>query len=82
MAKNYHPINDNKGISLGVPPVVKILCSTAGGTGLIPGPSWGTKIPHDTGHNQKIKNNNNKLTSKSFIIINQVTLSSLRNRVY
>lgn len=46
-----------------------------GATGFIPGPSWGTKIPHDTGHDQ-IKNNNNKLTLKSFIKINQVTLSS------
>ena len=70
-----------KGFSYGVPPVVKILCSTAGVTDLIPGPSWGTKIPQDTGYDQKILKNNNKLTLK-FIIINQVTLSSLCNMVY
>ena len=39
----------------GGPAILRLCLSTAGGVGSIPG--WGTKIPHVTGHGQKIKQN-------------------------
>ena len=41
---------------------LRVCASTEGGEGLLPG--WGTKIPHVTGHGQKLKKKKKKLKSR------------------